>query len=57
MIVVVHRLSTVAHAGRIAVIEHGRMAESGTHAELLTCGGVYASLWHVQTGGVIVRST
>lgn len=49
-IVVAHRLSTVRHAHRIWVLDAGRVAESGTHDELLLTGGIYASLWKVQTG-------
>ncbi|WP_404385872.1 ABC transporter ATP-binding protein/permease [Knoellia locipacati] len=49
-IVVAHRLSTVRHAHRIWVLDAGRVAESGTHDELLATGGIYASLWKVQTG-------
>ncbi len=49
-IVIAHRLSTIVHAGRIFVLERGRIAESGSHRELLQCGGLYASLWKVQTG-------
>ena len=43
-IVVAHRLSTVRRADRVAVIDHGRLVELGTHAELLASGGGYAAL-------------
>jgi ATP-binding cassette subfamily B protein len=49
-IVIAHRLSTIVHADRIFVLDHGRVTESGTHAELLAAGGSYAALWNVQTG-------
>ncbi|GAA4114708.1 ABC transporter ATP-binding protein [Knoellia locipacati] len=49
-IVVAHRLSTVRHAHRIWVLDAGRVAEAGTHDELLGAGGTYAALWKVQTG-------
>ncbi|MGZ5405412.1 MAG: ABC transporter ATP-binding protein [Nocardioides sp.] len=49
-IVVAHRLSTVRHAHRIWVIDAGRIAEAGTHDELVAAGGAYAALWAVQTG-------
>ena len=49
-IVVAHRLSTVRHAHRIWVLDAGRVAEAGTHDELLGAGGIYAALWKVQTG-------
>jgi subfamily B ATP-binding cassette protein MsbA len=42
--VIAHRLSTVENADRIIVMKQGRIAESGTHGELLAKGGVYASL-------------
>ncbi len=44
VLVVAHRLSTVATADQIVVIEHGRVAEAGTHAGLLRSGGAYARL-------------
>lgn len=49
-IVIAHRLSTVRNAHRIHVLEHGRIAEEGTHDDLVATGGLYAALWRVQTG-------
>lgn len=53
VILIAHRLSTVRHADRINVLERGRIVEAGTHEELLDRGGVYASLWKLQTGEII----
>jgi ATP-binding cassette subfamily B protein len=44
-IVIAHRLSTVVHADQIVVLEAGRIAERGTHAQLLRRGGLYAEMW------------
>ena len=49
-LMVAHRLSTIVKADRIFVLDDGRVAESGTHAELLSRPGPYADLWRVQTG-------
>ncbi len=46
--VVAHRLSTIERADRILVLERGQIVEAGTHAELLTRGGLYASLHRLQ---------
>ncbi len=47
-IVVAHRLSTIRHADRIAVLDDGWLLELGTHGELLTLDGLYAHLWRLQ---------
>jgi len=49
-LMIAHRLSTVRHAGRIVVLEHGQIVESGSHEQLLQTGGAYAGLWRVQAG-------
>ena len=49
-LIIAHRLSTIRSADRILVIEDGRIAEQGTHEELLAKNGEYAALWHTQNG-------
>jgi ATP-binding cassette subfamily B protein len=50
-LVIAHRLSTVVGADQILVMEHGRIVESGRHAELLARDGNYARMWSLQQAG------
>jgi ATP-binding cassette subfamily B protein len=46
--VIAHRLSTVADAQQIIVLDHGRIVERGTHQSLLAADGLYAQMWERQ---------
>ena len=48
-VVIAHRLSTIHNADRIIVIDHGRIAEQGTHNELMARNGIYAKLIEMQS--------
>ena len=48
-VVIAHRLSTIHNADKIIVVDHGRVAEQGTHTELLAKGGIYAKLIELQS--------
>ena len=47
-LVIAHRLCTIMHADKIAVLADGRVREQGTHADLLAAGGLYAEMWKGQ---------
>jgi len=47
-LLIAHRLSTVVHADQILVMDHGRIVERGTHAELMRANGRYAGMWQIQ---------
>lgn len=53
VIVVAHRLSTIAHLDRILVFDQGRIIEDGTHNQLLAKGDAYYRLWKMQAGGFL----
>jgi ATP-binding cassette subfamily B multidrug efflux pump len=53
VIAIAHRLSTIARMDRLIVLDAGRIAEQGTHDELLRLGGVYEKLWRHQSGGFL----
>jgi ATP-binding cassette subfamily B protein len=53
-LVIAHRLATVLGADRLIVLDHGRIVEEGTHANLAAAGGLYAKLAELQFGAVAV---
>ena len=57
-LVIAHRLSTIQDVDRIVVLHHGRIRESGTHAELMRLGGLYSRLYQLQyLGSGAVRAS
>ncbi|MEN8991558.1 ABC transporter ATP-binding protein [Avibacterium paragallinarum] len=55
VIAIAHRLSTIAQMDRLIVLDQGRIAEQGTHEELVALNGIYAHLWQRQTGGFLIE--
>jgi ATP-binding cassette subfamily B multidrug efflux pump len=53
VVAIAHRLSTIAAMDRLIVLDQGRIAEQGSHAELLAANGLYARLWAHQSGGFL----
>ncbi len=53
VLAIAHRLSTIAALDRLIVMDEGRIIETGSHAELIAAGGLYASLWSRQSGGFL----
>jgi len=54
-IMIAHRLSTIVNADQIVVLDQGRVAERGTHEQLLNQGGLYAELWQRQVEAQLVE--
>lgn len=57
VLAIAHRLSTLSEMDRIIVMDQGRIAESGSHDQLLAEGGLYAQFWARQSGGFIRTET
>ena len=55
VIAIAHRLSTIAQMDRLIVLDQGKIAEQGTHEELVAKNGIYAHLWQRQTGGFLIE--
>ena len=56
VIAIAHRLSTIAELDRLVVLDKGRIVDSGSHAELIARGGLYARLWSRQSGGFLAAA-
>ncbi|RFS32280.1 ABC transporter ATP-binding protein [Acinetobacter sp. SWAC5] len=57
VIAIAHRLSTIGQMDRLIVLDQGRIAEQGTHDELVALNGIYAHLWQRQTGGFLLEQS
>ena len=55
VIAIAHRLSTIAAMDRLVIMDKGAIVEQGTHKELMDRKGLYASLWHRQSGGFLAK--
>jgi ATP-binding cassette, subfamily B, multidrug efflux pump len=53
VIAIAHRLSTIARMDRLVVMDQGKIVEQGSHSQLIALNGIYASLWHRQSGGFL----
>lgn len=53
VIAIAHRLSTLTEMDRVVVLDKGKLIETGSHADLITRGGIYADLWNRQSGGFL----
>ncbi|MCM2454210.1 ABC transporter ATP-binding protein [Rhizobium sp. CG4] len=53
VIAIAHRLSTLTEMDRLIILDRGHIVEAGSHGELVEKGGIYADLWHRQSGGFI----
>lgn len=55
VIAIAHRLSTIAAMDRLVIMDHGRIIEQGSHADLMRSGGLYSELWSRQSGGFLAQ--